>query len=126
MFIKFIQIILLFACVMQNSFAALKIDTWNTQAGTKVFFVENHDLPILDININFFAGSAQDPVGKEGLANLTRHLMNLGAAGINEEKLANQFSDIGAVISGNVDLDRSYFKLRTLSSSSKKEKSFKN
>ena len=43
---------------MQNSFAALKIDTWNTQAGTKVFFVENHDLPILDININFFAGSA--------------------------------------------------------------------
>ena len=38
---------------MQNSFAALKIDTWNTQAGTKVFFVENHDLPILDININF-------------------------------------------------------------------------
>lgn len=129
MFIKFIQIILLFACFMQNSFAALKIDTWNTQAGTKVFFVENHDLPILDININFFAGSAQDPVGKEGLANLTRHLMNLGAAGINEEKLANQFSDIGAVISGNVDLDRSYFKLRTLSSSSQKEKAltlFKN
>ncbi len=114
---------------MQNSFAALKIDTWNTQAGTKVFFVENHDLPILDININFFAGSAQDSAGKEGLANLTRHLMNLGAGGINEEKLANQFSDIGAVIKGDVDLDRAYFKLRTLSSSSQKDKAltlFKN
>ncbi|WP_422669196.1 M16 family metallopeptidase [Candidatus Methylopumilus planktonicus] len=129
MFIKFIQIIFLFVCFMQNSFAALKIDTWNTQAGTKVFFVENHDLPILDININFFAGSAQDPAGKEGLANLTRHLMNLGAGGINEEKLANQFSDIGAVIKGDVDLDRAYFKLRTLSSSSQKDKAltlFKN
>ena len=129
MFIKFIQIIFLLVCFLQSSFAALKIDTWNTKAGAKVFFVENHDLPILDININFFAGSAQDPIGKEGLANLTHHLMNLGAAGINEEKLANQFSDIGAVISGNVDLDRSYFKLRTLSSSSQKDKAltlFKN
>ena len=129
MFIKFIQIIFFFLLFLQNSYAALKIDTWNTQAGGKVFFVENHDLPILDININFFAGSAQDPVGKEGLANLTRHLMNLGAAGINEEKLANQFSDIGAVINGGVDLDRAYFKLRTLSSSSQKDKAltlFKN
>ncbi|QDC96638.1 insulinase family protein [Candidatus Methylopumilus universalis] len=129
MFIKLIQIIFLFVWFMQNSFAALKIDTWNTQAGTKVFFVENHDLPILDININFFAGSAQDHAGKEGLANLTRHLMNLGAGGINEEKLANQFSDIGAVIKGDVDLDRAYFKLRTLSSSSQKDKAltlFKN
>jgi zinc protease len=55
--------------------------------------------------------------------------MNLGAGGINEEKLANQFSDIGAVIKGDVDLDRAYFKLRTLSSSSQKDKAltlFKN
>jgi zinc protease len=48
--------------------------------------------------------------------------MNLGAGGINEEKLANQFSDIGAAIGGDVDLDRAYFKLRTLSSSVQKDK----
>jgi len=48
--------------------------------------------------------------------------MNLGAGGINEEKLANQFSDIGAAIGGDVDLDRAYFKLRTLSSASQKDK----
>ncbi|NBW53386.1 MAG: insulinase family protein, partial [Betaproteobacteria bacterium] len=113
MFIKIIQLIFLFVCFQQNSFAALKINTWETKEGAKVLFVENHDLPILDINVNFFAGSAQDPTGKEGLAHLTNHLMNLGAGGINEEKLANQFSDIGAAIGGDVDLDRAYFKLRT-------------
>ncbi|NBW53543.1 MAG: insulinase family protein, partial [Betaproteobacteria bacterium] len=41
---------------------------------------------------------------------------------INEEKLANQFSDIGAAIGGDVDLDRAYFKLRTLSSPVQKDK----
>ncbi|NDG16636.1 MAG: insulinase family protein, partial [Betaproteobacteria bacterium] len=122
MFIKLIQLIFLLVCFQQNAFAVLKINTWETKEGAKVLFVENHDLPILDINVNFFAGSAQDPVGKEGLANLTHHLMNLGAGGINEEKLANQFSDIGAAIGGDVDLDRAYFKLRTLSSPSQKDK----
>jgi len=122
MFIKIIQLIFLFVCFQQNSFAALKINTWETKEGAKVLFVENHDLPILDINVNFFAGSAQDPIGKEGLAHLTNHLMNLGAGGINEEKLANQFSDIGAAIGGDVDLDRAYFKLRTLSSPVQKDK----
>ena len=122
MFIKLIQLIFLLACFQQNAFAVLKINTWETKEGAKVLFVENHDLPILDVNVNFFAGSAQDPVGKEGLANLTHHLMNLGAGGINEEKLANQFSDIGAAIGGDVDLDRAYFKLRTLSSPSQKDK----
>ena len=122
MFIKIIQLIFLFVCFQQNSFATLKINTWETKEGAKVLFVENHDLPILDINVNFFAASAQDPNGKEGLAHLTHHLMNLGAGGINEEKLANQFSDIGAAIGGDVDLDRAYFKLRTLSSSVQKDK----
>ena len=122
MLTKFFQLIFLFVFFQQNSFATLKINTWETQTGTKVFFVENHDLPILDINVNFFAGSAQDPLGKEGIANLTHHLMNLGAGGINEEKLANQFSDIGAAVGGDIDLDRAYFKLRTLSSSPQKDK----
>ncbi len=129
MFIKIIQLLCLFVCFQQNSYAALKINSWETKEGTKVIFVENHDLPILDINVNFFAGSAQDPNGKEGLANLTHHLMNLGAGGIDEEKLANQFSDIGAAIGGAIDLDRAYFKLRTLSSSVQKDKAlslFKN
>ena len=122
MFIKLIQLIFLFVCFQLNAFAELKINTWETKEGAKVLFVENHDLPILDVNVNFFAGSAQDPIGKEGLANLTHHLMNLGAGGINEEKLANQFSDIGAAIGGDVDLDRAYFKLRTLSSAPQRDK----
>ena len=48
--------------------------------------------------------------------------MNLGAGGINEEKLANQFSDIGAAVGGDIDLDRAYFKLRTLSSAPQRDK----
>jgi len=55
MFIKIIQLIFLFVCFQQNSFATLKINTWETKEGAKVLFVENHDLPILDINVNLMA-----------------------------------------------------------------------
>lgn len=37
--------------------------------------------PVLDVRVVFDAGSADDPVGKEGLTDLTAHLMAEGAAG---------------------------------------------
>ena len=52
--------------------AKVDIQHWQTSAGTDVYFVENHDLPIIDISTNFAAGSARDTKPKAGLAALTR------------------------------------------------------
>ena len=105
--------------------AALNIQQWQTTSGTAVYFVENHDLPIVDISTSFRAGSAQDTAEKSGVAGITQYLMTLGAGGMNEEQISNQMADIGAQLGGSADEDMSIFKLRTLSSAVEQEKALK-
>ncbi len=96
--------------------AAVKIQQWQTSTGAEVYFVENHDLPMIDLSVNFAAGSARDSAEKSGLAGITRYMMTLGAAGMTDEVIANKMADIGAILGGSFDVDRAAFKLRTLSS----------
>ncbi|HEY9210165.1 MAG TPA: pitrilysin family protein [Methylotenera sp.] len=100
--------------------AGVKIQQWQTASGSEVYFVENHDLPIVDISVNFAAGSARDSAEKSGVAGVTRYLMTLGAAGMSDEKIANKMADVGAILGGDFDADRAGFKLRTLSSEREK------
>ncbi len=114
---------IIFIVVLMVSFttnAAVKIEQWRTSTGAEVYFVENHDLPIVDVSVNFAAGSARDTAEKSGLAGVTRYLMTLGAAGMSDEAIANKMADVGAVLGGDFDADRASFKLRTLSSEREK------
>ena len=104
----------------KNADAAVKIQKWQTLTGAEVYFVEDHDLPIVDVSVNFAAGSARDTAEKSGVAGITKYLMTLGAAGMTDEVIANNMADIGAVLGGEFDADRAAFKLRTLSSEREK------
>ena len=101
--------------------AAVNIQHWQTSTGAEVYFVENHDLPIIDLSTNFAAGSARDDQAKSGLANITRYVMTLGAAGLTDEQISQRLADVGAVMGGELDADRASFKLRTLSSARERE-----
>lgn len=96
--------------------AALPIQHWQSATGAKVYFVENHDLPILDVAVNFAAGSSFDSAEKAGVAGMTQGLLAMGAAGLSEDQIANRFADLGAQPGGEFDMDRASIKLRTLSS----------
>ncbi len=102
--------------------AALTIQHWQTQQGARVIFVESHELPILDIAVDFPAGSARDPAGKAGLAQLTHSLLDQGAGGLSDTAIAHGLADVGAVLSGQLDRDRAGVTLRTLSSAAEKGK----
>ncbi|MGQ0442449.1 MAG: M16 family metallopeptidase [Methylophilaceae bacterium] len=119
MWFKNLFFVFCFLC-MNVAEAAVKINHWQTSSGSDVYFVENHDLPIIDISVNFPAGSARDTKQTSGVAGVTRYIMTLGAAGMSEEEITNQFADIGANFGGELDLDRAGFKLRTLTSESAK------
>jgi zinc protease len=101
--------------------AALDIQQWVTPQGARVVFVESRNLPILDVSVDFAAGSAYEPPGKYGVASLTRHLMSLGAGAWNERQVAERLADVGAIFSGSFDGDRAGFELRTLSSPRERE-----
>lgn len=111
-----IFIFIVSSLVAFSGHAAVKIEYWQTSAGSDVYFVENHDLPILDMSVGFPAGSARNTKETAGLAGVTRHMMGLGAAGMNEEDITNAFADIGAQTGGSLDADQASFTLRTLTS----------
>ena len=114
--------VLVCVLVSAQAQAGLKIQQWQTSNGSSVYFVENHDLPIIDISTAFYAGSARDDAAKPGVAAITRHLMTLGAAGLSEEKISQQMADIGAQLGGGIDDDKSSLSLRTLSSALERDK----
>jgi zinc protease len=91
------------------------IEHWVAPSGARVYFVENHALPMLDVQIDFRAGSANDPAGKPGVASLTHALLDMGAEGMDENAIADRLADLGAQLSGDVGPDRASVNLRTLS-----------
>lgn len=115
MFYK-IVLTLLFVVYGFTANAAVKIQHWQTSSGSEVYFVENHDLPIIDLAVNFSAGSARDTKATSGVAGVTRYMMTLGTEAMSEEVITNKFADIGAIFGGELDADRAAFKLRTLTS----------
>jgi zinc protease len=101
--------------------AALNIETWTTSRGSKVVFVRADTIPMLDINIDFDAGSRHDPKGKAGLASVTQALLGKGAIGLDEAALADAFADIGAQRGGGAGDDRASMSLRSLVSAAELE-----
>jgi len=107
--------------VAQTALAGVKIEHWVSPAGARVYFVESRVLPMLDVQVDFAAGSMFDPTGKSSLAALTRSTLDLGAGLRDESAIAEEMADIGANLSGGADTDRASVALRTLSAKDKRE-----
>lgn len=108
-------------CAATLAFAGVKIEHWQTTAGARVYFVEAHQLPILDVQLDFAAGDLYTPPGKAGLPGLTRGLMDSGAGELDEETIASRLADIGAKLGGGADNDRASVTLRTLASPAERD-----
>ena len=97
------------------------IQTWSTPNGARVFYVESHALPLVDVQVDFRAGGAESPAGKTGVAGLTHALLDNGAGDLDEEAIANRIADLGAQMGGSADMDRASITLRTLSSAAERD-----
>ncbi|HEX5336883.1 MAG TPA: pitrilysin family protein [Gallionella sp.] len=110
-------------CFAANEAVATpRIQHWQSASGAKVLFVEDHDIPMLDVAVNVPAGSSFDTAAKSGVAGLTHHLLDLGAEGLSEDDIARGMADIGAQFGGSFDQDRSSISLRTLSSAAERDR----
>jgi len=75
--------------------------------------VPTEGIPIIDIQVNFDAGSARDNENP-GLAALCVHLLDQGTSNANADLIAEKFEDAGAIFNVNVDRDRTTISLRSL------------
>ena len=119
-------------CITGTAHAALNIQHWTLPNGTRVYFVENHTIPILDVNVDFDAGGRRDPPGKSGMASLTNAMLARGIAAstladggtepaMTESQISDAIADIAAQRGGGAGTDRSGMAMRTLSSKAERE-----
>lgn len=101
----------------EKSHATLEIQQWKTKNGARVLYVYAPELPMLDIQTIFDAGSVRDN-HQAGIASLTNSLLSHGAkyAGKNlsVDEIAERFDNIGARFSASVAKDNAQLSLRTL------------
>lgn len=100
--------------------AALPIQHWTQPSGARVALVESPAIPMLDVQIDFDAGSRRDPARQAGLASVSALMSARGvqahgsAPALDENALSEAWADLGASFGGSASSDRLTFGLRTL------------
>jgi zinc protease len=108
--------------VCAPALAVLPIETWTTPQGVKVFFVNAPSIPMLDLQVDFDAGSRFDARKTSGVAVITNGMMGKGVASrgsdgaLTEAQIADGLANVGAQRSASVAEDRASLSLRTLTS----------
>ena len=123
MAVKHFLMLLLFSAPL---FAGPQIQHWQTTNGARVFFVEAHELPMIDIQVTFDAGSTRDPVNKNGLAAMTNSLLDEGAADLGPDQISYEFERLGANYGASAGKDSASVSLRSLVDANKLDKALIN
>ncbi|WP_079213987.1 M16 family metallopeptidase [Ventosimonas gracilis] len=95
--------------------ARMDIQQWRTSGGTRVLFVSNRWLEMLDVRLIFAAGSSRDPQDKAGLALLTNALLGEGTELKDANAIAQGFDQLGAEFSTSSHRDMAIVSLRSIS-----------
>ena len=73
--------------------------------GMALILVENHEQPTLSLSLSFRAGSAYDPTGKEGVAELVAELLTKGTPARDAEQIAATIEGVGGSIGASAGDD---------------------
>ena len=100
--------------------AGIPIQHWIQPSGAHVYLVPSPAIPMLDVQIDFDAGSRRDPAAQAGLAGLTAGMASEGVRAVgpdpalDENALGEAWADLGASLGSSASTDRFSFSLRTL------------
>ncbi|MBP6406621.1 MAG: insulinase family protein, partial [Ramlibacter sp.] len=104
----------------QSAWALLPIEHWVEPSGAQVWLVQSPALPMVDVQIDFDAGSRRDPARQAGLASAAATMITKGvravgdAPAIDENALGEAWADLGASFGAGADSDALSFSLRSL------------
>lgn len=110
----------------QQAIAAIPIQHWTQASGAGIYLVESPTIPMVDVQIDFDAGSRRDPADKAGLAAVTADMTSKGLtaatpptggpydAALDENQLSEAWADLGAGFGAGASSDRMSFSLRSL------------
>ena len=110
-----VWVLLLLAGLAPAAHATPQIKHWTLDNGARVFFVESHEIPMLQVMAVFDAGAARDSSEKSGLATLTNALLREGTDKLSADEVAVAFEDKGAEFATSSQRDMAIASLRSLS-----------
>src|SRR5665647_1455807 len=111
---------------INSALAGLPIEHWTQASGVQVYLVQSPAIPMVDVQIDFDAGSRRDPAHQAGLASVTASMTSKGVlasdgktagsreAALDENALSEAWADLGASFGGSASADRMSFSLRSL------------
>jgi zinc protease len=94
--------------------ASVDIQRFDTSNGVRVYFAQAMELPIVDVQVVFDAGSARDGA-QSGLAQLTNRMLSQGAGDLDADAIAEGFDRLGAEFHAEALRDMAVVGLRSLS-----------
>jgi zinc protease len=100
--------------------AALPIEHARVNDSFEVYWVQSHALPMVDIQIDFDAGSRLDSPHKSGLASSTAMMLSKGVKGkgdqkaLDENQLGEAWAELGAGFAASAGQDRLSITIRSL------------
>jgi zinc protease len=103
----------LFAAIPES--AAMKIQELTTKSGIKAWLVEERAVPLLAMRFAFEGGNAQDPLGREGLANFITGMFDEGAGDLDATAFQKRAEEIAMRLSFDDAKDNIYGSFETLS-----------
>jgi zinc protease len=93
---------------------AMKIQSVKSPGGIEAWLVEEHSVPLMAMRFVFDGGSAQDPAGKEGLANFLSGMLDEGAGDLTSTAFQERMEELAVRISFEDARDSFYGNFETL------------
>lgn len=93
-----------------------RIQTSRLNNGLRVYLIERHSLPLVNLALAASGGSSADPAGKSGLASFAVNLMTEGTESRDSFRIAEELEGLGASVTGGSGMDSSTLRLRALKS----------
>jgi zinc protease len=105
---------LAFAFPLSRPAQAMKIQSVKSPGGIEAWLVEDHSVPLMALRFSFASGNAQDPAGKEGLANFLTAMLDEGAGELRSSAFQERMEELAMKLSFEDSRDGFYGNLETL------------
>lgn len=92
----------------------MKIQTVKSPGGIEAWLVQEHAVPLIALRFVFEGGSAQNPAGKEGLANFLTAMLDEGAGDLDSHKFQERMEELAFRMSFEDSRDGFYGSFETL------------
>ncbi|MFZ2738682.1 MAG: pitrilysin family protein [Burkholderiaceae bacterium] len=111
---------LVLSSFINAAWGGIPIEQWTQSSGVQVYLAQSHTISMVDLQVDFDAGSRRDPAAQAGLASVVAGMMSKGLRAdaaepaLDENQLGEAWADLGAQFGASAGGDRMSFNLRSL------------